>query len=329
MKRASVILLIFLVAMICGAAAQTAEWQQIKVPPLPAFHPQEPKRVELPNGMVIFLQEDHELPLIDGIARIRGGVRSEPANKVGLVSLYSEVWRTGGTKSQTGDQLDDYLEIRAAKVETGANADSTTVSLSCLKEDFDDVFKVFVELMREPEFRAEKLDLAKNEIFDGISRRNDDIGQVAVRESTRLAYGAHNPYARVPEYATVAAVTRQDLLDWHHTYIHPNNIILGFAGDFDSAQVEAKLRSAFGDWPKGPAAKAPEIKFESAKPGYYQVKKEDVNQSSIHMVGLGTTRDNPDYYAIEVFNEAFGGGFSSRLFRDLRTGKGLAYSVGC
>src|SRR5437762_14135037 len=67
--------------MICGAAAQTAEWQQIKVPPLPAFHPQEPKRVELPNGMVIFLQEDHELPLIDGIARIRGGVRSEPANK--------------------------------------------------------------------------------------------------------------------------------------------------------------------------------------------------------------------------------------------------------
>src|SRR5205807_9720084 len=215
MKRASVILLIFLVAMICGAAAQTAEWQQIKVPPLPAFHPQEPKRVELPNGMVIFLQEDHELPLIDGIARIRGGVRSEPANKVGLVEIYSEVWRTGGTKSQTGDQLDDYLEIRAAKVETSANADSTTVSLSCLKEDFDDVFKVFVELMREPEFRAEKLDLAKNEIVDGISRRNDDIGQVAVRESTRLAYGAHNPYARVPEYATVAAVTRQDLLDWH------------------------------------------------------------------------------------------------------------------
>src|SRR5512135_2805632 len=101
------------------------QWKQIPIPPLPAFHPQEPKRVELPNGMVIFLQEDHELPFIDMTARIRGGSRVEPAHKTGLVSLYGEVWRTGGTKSQTGDQLDDYLEIRAAKVETGGNADST------------------------------------------------------------------------------------------------------------------------------------------------------------------------------------------------------------
>src|SRR2546422_2399851 len=124
MKRASVILLIFLVAMICGAAAQTAEWQQIKVPPLPAFHPQEPKRVELPNGMVIFLQEDHELPMIDGSLRIRGGSRSEPASEVGMVDLYGEVWRTGGTKSQTGDQMDDYLEARAAKIETDGTVDS-------------------------------------------------------------------------------------------------------------------------------------------------------------------------------------------------------------
>src|SRR2546427_916821 len=328
MKRASVILLIFLVAMICGAAAQTAEWEQIQVPPLPAFHPQEPKRVELPNGMVIFLQEDHELPLIDGIARIRGGVRSEPANKVGLVEIYSEVWRTGGTKTQTGDQLDDYLEIRAAKVESGSNVDSTTLSWSSLKTDFDDVFKVFAELLREPEFREDKVDLAQREAFDAISRRNDDVGGIAVRESTKLAYGAQNPYARVPEYATVAAVTRQDLIDWHHTHVHPNNIILGITGDFDSAAMETKLRQAFTGWPKGPAVKKPEIQFQPAKPGYYVVPKEDVNQSAIRMVDLGTTRDNPDYYAIEVFNEAFGGGFSSRLFRDLRTGKGLAYSVG-
>src|SRR5438477_267184 len=315
MKRASVILLIFLVAMICGAAAQTAEWQQIKVPPLPAFHPQEPKRVELPNGMVIFLQEDHELPLIDGIARIRGGVRSEPANKVGLVEIYSEVWRTGGARTQTGDQLDDYLEIRAAKVESGSNVDSTTLSWSSLKTDFDDVFKVFAELLREPEFREDKVDLAQREAFDAISRRNDDVGGIAVRESTKLAYGAQNPYARVPEYATVAAVTRQDLIDWHHAHVHPNNIILGIAGDFDSSQMEAKLRQAFGAWPKGPAFKEPEIEFHPAKPGYYLIPKEDVNQSSIRMVELGTTRRNPDYYAIEVFNEAFGGSFSSRLFR--------------
>ncbi len=330
MKVKRLSLLLALAFVLCSAVAAQTE-RQLPIPPigpLPVFHPQEPKRIALPNGLVIFLQEDHELPTIDGIARIRGGSRSEPAAKTGLVSLYGEVWRTGGTKTQTGDQLDDYLEIRAAKVETGGNADSTIISLSCLKQDFDDTFKVFADLLRGPEFRDDKLDLAKRETFDGISRRNDEIGEIAGREATKLAYGAANPYARVPEYATVAAVTRQDLVDWHHTYAQPNNIILGFAGDFDSARMEAALRKAFGDWAKGPAAKAPEMKFESAKPGYYQIKKEDVNQSSIHMVGLGTSRNNPDYYAIEVFNEAFGGGFSSRLFKSIRTEKGLAYGVG-
>src|SRR5204862_6764066 len=90
----------------------------------------------------------------------------------------------------------------------------------------------------------------------------------------------------------------------------------------------AKLRQAFGNCPKGPAFKPPEIEFHPAKPGYYLIPKEDVNQSSIRMVELGTTRRNPDYYAIEVFNEAFGGSFSSRLFRNIRTKLGLAYSVG-
>jgi zinc protease len=333
MKKFSIISLLC-AAVIVGefavprAAAQAADWQQIKIPPLPAFSPREPKRIELPNGMVIFLQEDHELPLIDGTARIRGGSRSEPTNKVGLTEIYGEVWRTGGTKAQTGDQLDDYLEIRAAKVETGGNVDSTTIGFTCLKSDFDDVFKVLTDLLREPEFREDKVDLAQKEFFDAISRRNDEVGEIAARESAKLAYGAQNPYARVPEYKTVAAVTRQDLIDWHRVHVHPNNIILGVAGDFDPAAMEAKLRAAFGSWPKGPAAKKEDIQFQPAKPGYYAISKEDVNQSSIRMVALGIRRDNPDYYAVTVFNEAFGGGFSSRLFQKLRTEKGLAYGVG-
>jgi zinc protease len=333
MKRIPLILLSFLFITGLGfhislAAAQVTDWQQITVAPLPAFHPQEPKRIVLPNGMVIFLQEDHELPLIDGVARIRGGSRSEPVAKTGLVDLYGEVWRTGGTKSQNGDQLDDYLEIRAAKVETGGTADSTTISWSCLRADFEDVFKVFDELLRTPEFRADKLDLAQKEYFDAISRRNDDVDGIAGRESEKLAYGTNNPYARVAEYKTVAAVTRQDLLDWHHAYVSPNNIILGIVGDFDAAAMEAKLRQAYGTWPKGPAPKEEKVAPTPAKPGYYLVQKEDVNQSTINMVAVGITRDNPDYYAVRVFNEAFGGGFSSRLFRNIRTAKGLAYAVG-
>lgn len=333
MRRLSLVLLTFALMILPGfqavpAAAQVADWEQIHIPPLPAFHPREPKRIVLPNGMVIFLQEDHELPLVDGVARIRGGSRSEPAAKTSLVDMYGEVWRTGGTKAQSGDQLDDYLEIRAAKVETGGSADSTTISFSCLKSDLDDVFKVFDDLLRGPEFRSDKLDLAQKEYFDAISRRNDDVDGIVGRESAKLAYGAQNPYARVAEYKTVAAVTRQDLLDWHRAHVSPNNIILGIVGDFDGAALEAKLRQAYGSWPRGPAMKEEDIEPTPAKPGYYLVQKDDVNQSSISMVGLGIRRDNPDYYAVRVFNEAFGGGFSSRLFRTIRTEKGLAYAVG-
>jgi zinc protease len=317
-----------IVANIPQAAAQATSWQQISIPPLPAFKPQQPKRMQLSNGMVIFLQEDHELPLIDGTARIRGGSVNEPASKTGLMDIYGEVWRTGGTKTQTGDQLDDFLEVRAAKVETGSSSDSTTISFSCLKPDLDDVFKAFIDVLQNPEFRPDKIDIAQKEEYDGISRRNDQVGEIAQRESVKLAYGPDNPYARVPEYATVAAITRQDLVDWHGKYVHPNNIILGISGDFDSAAMEARLRAAFDKWPKGPTLPKNDIHYDPAKPGYYLVEKDDVNQSTIHMVGLGITRDNPDYYATNVFNESFGGGFSSRLFNDIRTKRGLAYSVG-
>jgi zinc protease len=160
MKSTTTLLLIALVA--CAgftttpqATAQATSWQQVPIPPLPAFQPKQPKRIQLSNGMVIFLQEDHELPLIDGTARIRGGSVNEPASKTGLVDIYSEVWRTGGTKTQTGDQLDDALEVRAAKVETGGGPDSTT-SASLASADLDDVFKVFLDVLRNPEFRAER-----------------------------------------------------------------------------------------------------------------------------------------------------------------------------
>ena len=310
---------------------QATSWKQIPIPPLHSFKPQQPKRVELSNGMVIFLQEDHELPLIDGTARIRGGSVNEPANKTGLIDIYGEVWRTGGTKSQTGDQLDDFLEVRAAKVETGGSPDSTTINFSCLKGDLDDVLKAFVDVLQNPEFRDDKIDIAKKGEEDNISRRNDEIGQISHREAAKLAYGAENPYAGVPEYATVAAVTRQDLLDWHAKYVHPNSIILGISGDFDSGAMEARLRAALESWPKGdsfPPFPKNELQYAPAKAGYYLVPKEDVNQSNIRMVALGTSRDNPDYYALSVFNEAFGGGFSSRLFNDIRTQRGLAYGVG-
>lgn len=327
-RRFTVVLLAVLTLLICASAFSQEDWKQIPIPKLPEFHPQPPKRFVLPNGMVVLLQEDHELPLIDGIMRIRGGSRDEPAAKVGLVDIYGQVWRTGGTQARTGDQLDDFLEARAAKIETSSGTDSTFVSFASMKPDFDDVFKIFVELIEKPAFREDKLPLAKNLMDTAIARRNDDIDEIARRVSTQLAYGKDNPYARVPEYATVDAVMRDDLVRWHETYVHPNDVILGVVGDFDANKMEATVRQAFAAWAKGPQPQSPKITFAPAKPGLYFVSKEDVNQSEIRFVEPGITRNNPDYFPASVLNEAFGGGFASRLFTDLRTEKGLAYSVG-
>ncbi len=323
-----VVAILALFAVACLAQDPQESALEKAKPTLHKFSPQQPKRIELPNGMIIFLQEDHELPLINGTARIRGGGRDIPEAKTGMMSVYGSAWRTGGTSSKTGDQLDDFLEIRAAKVETGGGVDSTEISMSALKQDFDQVFDVFVDLLRNPEFRQDKVDLAKKQLKTAISRRNDEIGDIESREALKIGYGPDNPYAREAEYWTVDAVTRQDLIDFHKRVVQPNNIILGIVGDFDSAAVEAKLRSAFASWPKGPAIQEHKIDFKAPTPGTYFVEKSDVNQSAIELIAQGIRRDNPDYYAIRVMNEMFGGAFASRLFNSIRSKQGLAYSVG-
>jgi len=246
-----------------------------------------------------------------------------------LIGVLQSSWRTGGTQSKTGDELDDFLEARAARIETGADVDSMSVSMNVLKGDFDAVFPLFVDLMKNPAFRQEKIDLAKTQARSGISRRNDDPLTITPREAAKLGYGADSPYARQSEYATIASITRDDLVAFHNRFVHPNNTIIGFVGDFDSAAMEKKLRDAFGSWKKGEQAVKPAATGTPAKPGYYLITKDDVTQSNIGVVSPGgPMRNDPDYYAIVVMNEILSGGFSGRLMNNIRSKAGLAYGVG-
>lgn len=302
-------------------------WAKISIPPLHAFTPQKPKRIELPNGLVIFLQEDHELPFINGSILIRGGSRDVPASKTGLVDMYGQAWRTSGTAAISGDDLDDQMEDKAASIETSGGTASTSVSWSSLTGDFDLVFGRTMDLLLHPAFKADKLQLAQQQLATGIARRNDDAGGIAIREAIKLVYGADNPYARQPEYATILAVTLADLQAWHDRTVVPNNMIVAVSGDFDSAQMEAKLRAAFEPLKRGEPFKNATITFTDPKPGVNFAEKSDVNQSNVLIVGLGTERRNPDYYALSVMNEVFSGGFGSRVVQDVRTKLGLAYDV--
>ena len=163
---------------------------RLRFPRCPPFNPQQPKRVVLPNGMIVFLTENHELPLISGSAMIRGGSDSEPADKTGLVELYGETWRTGGTEKLSGDQLDDYLEARAAKVETGGGDADTSDQLQLPEGGLPRTCWEFSwNLLRHPAFREDKLALAKKQMDSSISRRNDETDDIAQMQTDILGYG--------------------------------------------------------------------------------------------------------------------------------------------
>jgi zinc protease len=329
MRAASALVLAAMAAFapITANAQQSKPWEKIPVPPLHEFKPQMPKRIELKNGIVIFLQEDHELPFVSGSVLIPGGARDESSAKIGLVDLYGEAWRTSGTAKMSGDAMDDFLEARAAHIETSGGEDSTSLSWDSLKGDADAVFDLALDLLLHPKFSAEKLQLAQEQAATGIVRRNDDEGEIAGRESAKLVYGAASPYARQPELATISAVKPADLDAWHRKTIG-GKLIVSVTGDFDSAAIEAKLRAAFDPLPAVKPLPARQESFTDPKRALYFIDKHDVNQSNVQIVGLGTDRHNPDVPTLAVMNDILGGGFASRLFQKIRTEKGDAYAVG-
>jgi zinc protease len=223
--------------------------------------------------------------------------------------------------------LDAQLASKAASIETGGSIATTSLGWSSLKGDFDSVFATAVDLLMHPAFKEDKLQLGKRQMESRIARRNDEAQAIAGREAVKLVYGPASPYARLSQYTTVEAVTLDDLKAWHDRTVVPNNMLIGISGDFDSAQMEAKIRAVFEPLPRGPAIEPLKLDFPGPNPGVYFVDKPDVNQSTVFIVGLGTERSNPDYYALSVMNEVFSGGFGSRVFDYVRTKLGLAYEV--
>jgi len=230
-----------------SASAQAVKPTELKFPPLPDFKVAKPTRFVLDNGMVVMVMEDHELPLVNVVAKIRGGSLLDPAEKIGLSALAADQLRGGGTTSLKPDALDEFLEGHAATIETGIAADSGSGSMSALKADVPDVMKVFADVLRHPAFDPDRLKIAVNELNAAISRKNDEPAPVMNRAFSQTIYGKDSPFAREQTYATVAALTRDDLVAWHAKYLQPNRIILGIVGDVTVAEAKALVTKTFGD----------------------------------------------------------------------------------
>jgi len=317
---------LLLLAFFLGMAyAQKGPKDKFVFGPLNPIKMPKVEKAELPNGLKLFLVEDPEYPTIDLWAMVRTGSVLEPAAKVGLASITGQVLRTGGTQTKAGDQIDKELDTLAATVSTGIGQTSGSISVSVLKEDFDKALGILADILTEPAFPEDKINLAKLQQRTAISRRNDNISAITSREFSKLIYGKDSPYAWHTEYATLDAITRQDMIDFYNAYLHPNNTYMAVWGDFKSADMINKLKAALGKWKKGAPSTQPWPKV-----GYdykYTVNfidKPDVNQSDIRLGHIGGLMNNPDYAALSIMNFILS---FERMFKRIRTDEGLAYSV--
>lgn len=326
MKR--LILSTILVMFAVSLSAQK-RYDEIKYPELNERQMPEITEFSLDNGIRFYLVEDHELPLINLRVLVKTGSVLEPDSKTGLASMTGTVMRSGGSESYPADELNRLLEDNAAQMSTFIGFGSGGANLNVLKEDFDELLPVFIDVLQNPSFPEDKIQLAKTQTKSGISRRNDDPSGIGFREFEDLIYGENSVYARETEYETVDNITRSDLMAFHADAFTGNNMMVAIAGDFDTKEMRSKLEEAFGSLNAGQENNIiyPEVNYDFPAT-INLVDKPDVNQSFVIMGHIGGLRENPDYPALQVMNEVLSGGFSGRLFQKVRTDLGLAYSVG-
>jgi len=295
------------------------------------FSPPEPERVVLDNGLVVYLLEDHELPLVTLTATMRTGSWLDPADKVGLAAMTGAVMRTGGGGGLSAEQVDAELEQFAGDVHIGIGRQSGSASLDVLSKDLNRGLEIFAGLIRSPAFEPARLELTKLQAIEAIRRRQDSPGSIVSREFSKALYGANHPTARESSIDSIKRLTRQDLIAFHRSTIHPNGMLLGVTGDFTRDEMLALLRKVFGGWQKGtvPELKIPDVSEADLSQAVVRFINKDTSQTHLRVGHLSIKENDPDYVALAIANDILGGSsFRSRLFNDVRTKRGLAYSVG-
>ena len=324
-KKPTFLSFILLIILSTTVFAQKGPKDTFKFPKLNPIKMPKVKETILENGMRLFLVEDHNYPKINITARVYTGAIYEPADKVGLASITGTVLRTGGTKTITGDEIDKELETIAASIETNISRVFGDVSASMLSEDVNKCISLMADILMNPAFREDKIELAKVQIKTSISRRNDEVWQITSREFRKLIFGSDHSYARHSEYATVDAVSREDVMNFYKTYYHPNNMMVAVWGDFKTSDMIKKLENAFRNWKKQPVElpPKPEVNYKFKYTVNY-IDKPDVNQGNIMLGHIGGKMDNPDYPALTVMNYILS---FERIYKKIRSDEGLALFV--
>ncbi len=280
---------------------------------------------ELPNGIAGLVVEDHEVPLVDFYFQFKA--LPDPANKVGLSSMTAWTLRNGGGVNLPADSLNDIIECKAASLQISAGQEGVYMSGFCHKDDLVLLLTITRELIDNPAYPEDKIELKRSTMLEQIRRRYDRPYGIAFRELSLLLYPDH-PWGRETSPETVGPLTRDDLLDYHRKVFQPSGAVIGFAGAVTSAEVEALAGEQFGDLTVSgeELAGLPEVGPSAEACVYYAYK--DFNQAFVTMGHRTVRYDDPRRHAAEIMNYILGGGgFQSLLTKRIRVDEGLAYSV--
>lgn len=322
---------LLLVVLVGGCSAPFSQHPQrpdeLKFSPL-EFHFPEVSRHRLNNGMKVYLRENHELPLVDLTLMVAGGRIYDPLDKTGLSELFAAVLETGGSLRMTPEALEAELESKAIELTVSSSSYAYEINLSLHKNDLERGLTILTDLLRQPRFDEQRLELARKQLLEAIHRKNDDPGELAGRLLAEVVNPGH-PFGAYPTVSGVNSLTREDLLDLHQRYFCPNNFWLALSGDLDANEIVRLLEERFAGWDQSKtfARSFPPLPQEPLAGGIYLAEK-DIPQTTILMGHAGISKDNPDAFALRVANYILGGGgFNSRLMREIRSNRGLAYSV--
>lgn len=285
------------------------------------------ERLVLKNGIILYFLADHEIPLVNISAVIGTGSVYDPPGKEGLAELTGEVMKTGGTIFLSGNAVDETLEFLAAALNISINREHGSVNLSVLKKDVDSGLKILSDILRYPTFEEEKLKRSKALKIESLRRLADDPQKLAFREFNRLMY-KNNPRGSLPSISSVERIQRSDLVNFHQGFVYPGNIMMTVTGDITREEAIKKINQYLGTWKASGRIKeiipAPE---KQASCVYFLPK--DIPQSIIIHGNLAPAKNDIDAYAFEVLDFIIGnGGFRSRIFNEVRSKRGLAYSAG-
>ncbi|MBI3794196.1 MAG: insulinase family protein [Nitrospinae bacterium] len=304
----------------------TVDLSALKYPQL-KFNPPKPERVVLKNGMILYLLEDHELPVVDIGAMVRIGSAYVPAEKAGLAEITGRLWRAGGTKSLAPGELDERLEFMGASIETSIGAESGSASMKIMSKNLDEGLRLYADVIRNPAFDEKRFVVLKEQVADGLRRLEDEPDALVDREFHKLLFKGH-PFGVSPTLKSVEGVSLEDCRSFYREHIGPESFMIGLTGDFKSADIKARFEKLFAGWGRAPKkfGKIPPVADVGAS-GIYLLDKK-LPQTAIRIGHLGVSRKEADFQTVRVMNYVLGGGgFSSRLMKDVRSVRGLAYSV--